>query len=182
MKTLGSRDVLIHPEEFNDIELDSPALALFTDYKTHKPLEIEADTPAVQAQYLMRKAHVHLKLVVDNQQDLIGIISINELEDQNLLVLQNRGLDRKQILVSDLMVPREKINSLDFKQLSNCSVADLIATLQLNRAQHCVIVDQDTHHIRGVVSVADIARRLHIAIKVESPVKSFADIFITVNS
>lgn len=182
MKTLDSKDVLIHPEEFNDIGLDSPALAIFTDYKIHKPLEIEADTPAVQAQYLMRKAHVNLKLVIDNEQDLIGIISINDLEDQNLLVLQNRGLDRKQILVSDLMVPREKINSLDFKQLSSCSIADLIDSLQINRAQHCLIVDQDSHQIRGVISVSDIARRLHIPIKVESPPISFADIFMAVNS
>ncbi|MDO7598263.1 MAG: hypothetical protein MUR51_11425 [Pseudomonadota bacterium] len=61
---------LVHPEEFNEITLHFPAVTIFTDFKKHTPLEIEADTPAIQVQYLMRKTHVHMQLVVDDNDEL----------------------------------------------------------------------------------------------------------------
>ncbi|MDO7667599.1 MAG: hypothetical protein MUQ51_06455 [Pseudomonadota bacterium] len=61
---------LVHPEEFNEITLHFPTVTIFTDFKKHTPLEIEADTPAIQVQYLMRKTHVHMQLVVDDNDEL----------------------------------------------------------------------------------------------------------------
>jgi hypothetical protein len=38
---------LLHPEEFSEITLYSPAVTIFTDFKKIMPLEIEADTVAI---------------------------------------------------------------------------------------------------------------------------------------
>jgi CBS domain containing-hemolysin-like protein len=171
---------LVHPEEFNEITLHSPALTIFTDFKKHMPLEIEADTPAIQVQYLMRKTHVHMQLVVDDNDELIGLINSSDLDDQKLLILQNKGIDRGQILVKDLMLPRAEIKVLDFKQLISATIADIVGALKQKGAQHCLVVDSEHKQIRGLISASDIARRLHIPLKIELPT-TFVDIFVAVN-
>jgi hypothetical protein len=41
-------------------------------------------------------------------------------------------------------------------------------------------VDEQTHQIRGIVAASDIARRLHVPVKIEHPT-SFIDIFDVMN-
>jgi len=182
LEVLDKTDHLTHPEEYSEINLDSPAVSIFTDYRQHNPLELESDTPAIQAQYLMRKAHVQLKVVVNKDRDLVGIISLNELEDQKLLMLQSKGIDRNFLLVSDLMIPKSALKSVDINQLLSCSVAELIESLELNNTQYCLVVEKELHEIRGCISVSDIALRLHMPINISPPMTTFSDIFIAVNS
>ncbi|MFT7228183.1 MAG: CBS domain-containing protein [Methylophilaceae bacterium] len=67
---------MVQPEQFYEINMDSPALTILTDFKQHKPLMIDTDTSAAQADYLMEKSHVRLLLVVDEGDELIGTISL----------------------------------------------------------------------------------------------------------
>lgn len=173
---LAPHDHLVHPEEFNEVKLGSPALSIFTDFKTHQPVEIEGDTPAVQAEFLMRKAHVHLQLVVDKNDELIGMVSHNDLSDTNLMLQQAKGHNREDIMVKNLMTPRDQIKALNYGQLENCSIGDVVHTLQQQHQQHCLVVDPENHHIRGIVSAADIARRLHMKLEIDN-VPTFVDIF-----
>jgi predicted transcriptional regulator len=73
--SLDSSAHLVQPEEFDEISLDSPVRTIFTDFKQHKPLVLEEDTLAFDAMYLMDKAHVHLQLVVDKNNEMIGTIN-----------------------------------------------------------------------------------------------------------
>lgn len=173
---LDSQDHLVHPEEFSEVKLESPALSIFTDFKTHQPLEIEGDIQAVQAEFLMRKAHVQLQLVVDKSEELIGMVSYDDLSEANLMLRQAKGHHREDIQVKHLMIPREHIKALSYDQLQLCTIGDVIHTLQQHHQQHCLVVDQEHHHIRGIVSAGDIARRLHIALEIEN-VPTFVDIF-----
>ena len=179
--TLNSIDHLVHPEEFDEISLDSPAVAVFTDFKEHKPLEIESDIPAVQAEYLMRKAHVRLKLVVDTKSELLGTISLTQLSDQNILIHQHKGLDREDILVKHLMTPRSDIKALDYKEMMNSTIADVIETLKKDGAQHCLVVENQEHQIRVIISTSDIARRLHMPLDIETKTTTFVDVFKAIN-
>ena len=172
---------LVQPEEFDEITLSSQALAIFTDFKKHKPLVIDADTSVTEALSLMRKSHVHLNLVVDDANELIGMISSIDLDEQRLLVFQNHGIEREQLTVKDLMIPRAKIKALRYEQLVSSSIADITELLKTNHTRHCLVVKQDTHQIRGIISASDIARRLHIPFEVESPT-TFVDIFAAVNN
>ncbi len=174
--SLHPEDHLVHPEEFDEAKLESPALSIFTDFKVHQPVEIEGDTPAVQAEFLMRKAHVHLQLVVDKSDELIGLVSHDDLSDGNLISQHAKGHSREDLLVKHLMTPREHIKALSYRQLQNCTIGDVVHTLQKQRQQHCLVLDQELHHIRGIVSAGDIARRLHIALHIEN-VPTFVDIF-----
>lgn len=171
---------LVQPEDFHEVTVDSPALTIFTDFKKHMPRVIEADTPAVQASYLMKKAHVRLQLVVDKGNELIGTISLKELDGQHLQILQNQGISRQSIIVRDLMIPRSQQKVVDYQQLVDANIGDVLDALQLNGTLHCLVVDREEHHIRGIIAASDIARRLHVPIEIEKPA-TFVDIFRAVN-
>lgn len=173
---LDDTDHLVHPEEFNEVTLESPALSIFTDFKQHQPSVIEGDTPAIQAEFLMRKAHVRLKLVVDKSDALIGTISFNELDEQNFIAHLAKGVGREDIPVRDLMLPRAQVKALSYPELKKASVNDVIEMLKQNHQQHCLVIDPDQHHIRGIISASDIARRLHMPLVIEAT-PTFVDIF-----
>ena len=176
MMPLDTTDHLVHPEEFDEVTLYSSALTIFTDFKEHQPVVIEGDTAAIQAEFLMRKAHVRLKLVVDRGDELIGTISLNELDEQNFIQHLRKGVCRQDILVRDLMLPRARIKAISYRELKTASVDDVIHTLQQNHQQHCLVLDPDQHHIRGIISASDITRRLHMPLVIEKP-PTFIDIF-----
>jgi len=178
--SLDSHAHLVQPEEFDEVSLSSPVRQIFTDFKQHKPLVIEADTLACDAQYLMRKAHVHLQLVVDSHNELIGTVSQDELNEQQFLIKQKQGHDRYQMTVRDVMLAREDIKGLHYRLLDLLSIEDLIEVLKHEGMQHCLVTDPEHKQIRGVISAQDISRRLHIPVDIQ-PTQTFAGIFEAVN-
>lgn len=178
--SLDSSTHLVQPEEFDEITLESSIRHIFTDFKKHKPLVIEADTLACDALYLMQKTHVHLQLVIDKNNGLMGTISQNELNEQQFLIEQKKGFDRYQLTVGDLMVDRENIKGLHYRLLDLISIGDLIESLKKEGMQHCLVTDPENQQIRGVISARDISRRLHIPVDIESP-QTFVNIFEAVN-
>ncbi len=180
LMSLDNIEHLVQPEDFNEITSNSPAVTIFTDFKQHLPLVIDADTPAMQADYMMKKAHVRLKLVVDDKNEMIGTISLQELNEQHIQILQNQGIDRQAITVRDLMIPRSQQKVVSYQQLADASIGDVLDALQTNGSLHCLVVDTDQHQIRGIISASDIARRLHIPVEIAAPT-TFVDIFKAVH-
>jgi CBS domain containing-hemolysin-like protein len=178
--SLDSNAHLVQPEEFNDISLTSSVRTIFTDFKKYQPLVIEVDTLACDALFLMHKSHVHLQLVVDHNNEFIGTISQSELNEQQFLIQQKKGINRYQLTVGDLMVDRENIKGLHYRLLDIISIADLIESLKKEGMQHCLVTDPENKQIRGVISARDISRRLHIPVDIQSP-QTFVNIFEAVN-
>ncbi|GAA0395088.1 hypothetical protein GCM10009133_00300 [Cocleimonas flava] len=173
---------LVRPEDFDEITLSSPAVSVFTDFKKHMPLMIESDISAVQAKYLMQKTHVRLQIAVDREGELLGTISLDQLSDQNLLKEHTKGRDREDVLVRDLMTPREDIMALEYKELMASTIGDVVETLKKDGVQHFLVVEPNKHQIRGIISTSDIARRLHIPLDIETKTASFADVFNAIGS
>lgn len=161
-------DHLVRPDEFDDITLESPALALLTDFKSHRPHVVETHTFAAEAAERMLCENIYLKLVVDREGELVGLVSYDELSDQNILLRQvTTRVMRNDVVVADVMLPRKMIQAISYEDFKRATVADIITLLQRNGQQHYIVVDRDQHHIRGVVSSKEIARRLHTAITIE---------------
>lgn len=170
---------LVQPEEYNELSIHSSALEIFTDFKKHRPLTIEGSTPALEVEMLMRKAHVKMKLVVDADNEFIGTVSLDDLNEQHFITMIAGGYDRHEILVRDMMSPKSRIMAISLDQLEQASINDVIRSLQQSGQQHCLVVDHSGFHIRGVISASDVARRLHIPIRIEH-VPTFVDIFSSV--
>ncbi|HTF85638.1 MAG TPA: CBS domain-containing protein [Cellvibrio sp.] len=169
-------DHLVQPDEFDDVTPESSALTILTDFKNHRPHVVEAHIPAVEAAELMHQENINFKLVVDKHNEFIGLISIEDLSDQSILLTQvANGMHRDEVLVADLMHHRDAVRAINYEEFRRSSVADIIYTLQRHGQQYYIVVDRDQHHIRGVVSSTEISRRLHAPIYVERQ-PSVADI------
>jgi CBS domain containing-hemolysin-like protein len=173
---VSKRDHLVHPEEFSDLEMDSPALSLLTDFRRHEPFVIDGWMSAVEAERDMRSTHTLLRLVVDRNGEFIGTITPTDLSATKLIRRVADGEDRGGIRVMDLMTRRQALQALSYSDISRARVKDVIATLRHHGEQHCLVVDSDTHCIRGLIAVADIARRLHMDIPVHRE-PTFAEVF-----
>ncbi len=177
---LAANDHLVQPEEFEDIQGSTSALAILTDFRSHKPHMVDSHLEASEAIEVMHAEDVEIKLVVDDKKEFVGVISLDDLAEHNMLLKQMAlHIKRDELLVRDLMHSRSQISAVDYEQFKRATVADVVSTLKKNHQEYLLVVDQDAHHIRGIVSSRDISRRLHTPVKIEKEL-TFADIFSAV--
>ncbi len=182
MKTLhphpiGEIDHLIQPNHFDDINLTSAAREILVDFHHSPPSIIDADTQVVSALEMMLHEHCQIKMVIDINQELIGIITQDALSPQAITIHQNKFTPKREITVEDLMIPREQLLALDYEQVLAANVGDILNTLKQSGVHHCLVVDASNHQIRGLLNSADIAARLHIAPPTAEEKTSFFSIF-----
>ena len=173
---IDTTDYLIHPEDFTGTALTSPALELLSDFKYSQPTIIDAHTNAANALEIMQHEHSHLKLVINKDDEMIGLIHLDQLSDQAIMRRIANGERRSEISIMDLMTPRHKIKALAYQQLKASTIADVINTLQTSGELYCLVVDRETHQIRGVISAEEISKRLHIPVHVHKA-PTFLNIF-----
>ena len=142
-------DTLAWPVVENTITVKSSAMAVFTDFKQHLPHVIDARTPATKIESIMRQSHVRMMLVVNSENRFIGIVTSHDVGEQQII-------QRKTSLMS-----------FDFSELIRSSVGDVIETLKDYGQHHCLVMDRDSHEIRGVISVSDIARELRLPLDIQ---------------
>ena len=171
---------LVHPEEFHHLDPSASALAIFTDFKKHVPQSVSSNLAAVHAESLMRKTHVRMKVAVDESGELVGVLSLHELDDQRFSQVRHaEQIKHDEVLVQHLMIPRQNLMALDYSELVNSNIEQVLETLKQNKQQHCLVIDRDNSQIRGLISATDIARRLHIPLEIERPT-TFFDIFMAI--
>lgn len=173
-------DHIVSPDNFIQTTLNSMATEVFTDFKDHQALVIKSNTPAADALNLMIQEHVQMKIVVSANGDFLGVISTAELSERRIVSEVAKGIPRDEILVTDLMVARENLRAFEYQELCKAKVSDVIQALKDNGLRHCLVVDRHDHHIRGVISSSDIARKLRLPIAINSAT-SFNKIFEVVH-
>lgn len=154
----------------SDVQLQSLATKVATDFKQHLPLVIEANTRAVQAEYLMKKTHVKLKIVVDDHNQFIGAVSYNDITNQEIMKKVGKGEAREELMVSDFMVEKSKLKSIDWQLLSHTSIKSLLVFLSSCDDQHVLLTDNNGSVLRGLISASDVVRYLHLDIDINGPV------------
>lgn len=177
---LAEEDHLIQPEEFSDIRGSSPALAIVTDFRNHKPPMVNAHSSATEALEVMRAEDLSIKLVIDRARECIGVIAIEDLNEHALLLKQQGlGINRDELTVYDMMHHRHHLRAMSFAELELASVSDIVAALENYHQYFLLVVDTQAHQIRGLVSSRDISRRMHVPVSIEKE-RTFADIFSAV--
>lgn len=170
---------LINPEENYELNLDSPALDIFTDFKSTEPLVVEQSLDLLTAEDLMKKTHVRLKLVLDRG-NFVGTLAYEDLIGEKAMALANHRR-RNEILVSEVMTPRSCLKAIEFKEVSHAKIKDIVETLKNEGKRHFLVIDGEEHSIRGIFSVSDIARRLHVPININKA-STFVDIYKALSS
>ena len=169
------------PTNQTALHLKSKAIELVTDFQKNRLLVIDYNTKAVEAEYLMKKAHVKLKLVLDEDDQFLGTLSFNDLNNQEIIKKVASGDSRTDLRVSDFMKTKSVLTSLEWKALECVSLRSLIQFLASSYDQHILVTSNEGTTIRGLISASDIARALHLNVNLNFPV-SFKLISETVNT
>ncbi|MFA5915397.1 MAG: CBS domain-containing protein [Burkholderiales bacterium] len=163
------------------VGIDSPALAVMTDLRQIPAATIDLEAPLDAANRFMIRRGVRLLLVTDDERQVLGLITANDvLGEKPVQFGLERGIKRQDIRVSDIMTPRERLEVLLYADLLRAEVGHIVATLQHAGRQHALVIDHggdgELPAVRGIFSASQIARQLGMAIQTTEVAQTFAEI------
>lgn len=163
------------------VRIDSPALAVMTDLRQIPAATIDLEAPLDAANRFMIRRGVRLLLVTDDDRQVLGLITSNDvLGEKPVQFGLERGIKRQEILVRDIMTPRERLEVLLHADLVHAEVGHVVATLKRSGRQHALVVDFGSdgkvQAVRGIFSTSQIARQLGVAIHTTEVAQTFAEI------
>ena len=163
------------------VRLDSPALKVMTDLCKVPAATIDADAPLDAANRFMIRRGVRLLLVADDRRQVLGLITSTDiLGERPVTFAVERGVKRQNILVHDIMTPRERLEVLWYAELPGAEVGHVVATLKAAGRQHALVAESGPdgagQTVRGIFSLSQIARQLGITIASTEVARTFAEI------
>lgn len=163
--SLGSTTGYQHPYYFsvNPVSPRSSALEVMTDLKFMPAATISGDVSVGEARQVMIARGVRMLLVVNELQNVIGLITARDLQGERFVAAGNSD----QVSVSALMTTADAVEVLQFDDVLHAHVGDIVETLKGSGRQHALVVDRDVvsdqQKVRGIFSASQIGRQLGIA-------------------
>lgn len=157
-------------------DLNLPAVRVFTDFMLHQPLVVHPRAKAAETEQAMRREHVSFKLVVDDDEHFLGIVTLDELNGEEIMKRVADGVSRQDLVVEDFMKSKSALRSLEYDELEKASLGDVVYSLRAEGQQHCLVIDRDRQCVRGVISAREVARRVRMPLALQYQ-SSFLDIF-----
>jgi CBS-domain-containing membrane protein len=159
---------------------DDPATQVMTDFQvvtayTIFPLETIEDARAK-----MIHRGVRMLLVVDDMNHILGLITATDLTGEKpMQVVQNQGIRHSDVMVKDIMTPRERLEVLCMDDVQKACVGDIAATLRSHGRQHALVVDRTpdrSQMLRGMFSISQIGKVLGASLETVAVARTFAEI------
>lgn len=161
------------------ITMQSPAVDAMTDLSRVVPASIELNTPIERAEERMRHGQVRLLFVVSEPGDLLGLVTLNDIQGGRPLRFQlEAGVSRHEVLVRDIMTPRERLEVMYMKDVAEARVGDIIETLMRTGRQHALVEERTAtgNAIRGIFSATRIGKQLGVQIESSGVAWTFAEL------
>jgi len=163
------------------VRLDAPALDVMTDLCMIPAATIDAEAPLDAANRFMIRRGVRLLLVTDDGRQVLGLITATDvLGERPVKFAVERDVSRQDILVRDIMTPRERLEVLWYSDLIAAEVGHVVATLRYAGRQHALVAEPGPNGIgqtvRGIFSLSQIARQLGVSIPSTEIASTFAEI------
>ena len=162
------------------VGMDDPMSYVMTDFRvvtayTIFPLETIED-----AREKMIHQGVRMLLVVDDTNQILGLITTTDLTGEKpMQVVQTQGIRHSDVLVKDIMTPRERLQVLCMDDLQSACVGDIVATLKAHGRQHALAVERTLDRgqiLRGLFSISQINRQLGTQVETLGVASTFAEL------
>ncbi len=156
------------------IHLDSPALTVMTDFKLVHPVTVAPGLPIDEALAKMKTAGVRLLLVVNEAQEITGLITANDIMGERpIKILEETRAQRADITVETIMTPQPEILVLNLLSVRNAQVGHIIETLRTLERQHVLVVEVDKASMKqrvvGMFSTSQISKLMGSDVSEEVP-------------
>ncbi|MCE9568443.1 MAG: CBS domain-containing protein [Rhodocyclales bacterium] len=168
------------------VTLEDPAVAVMTDFQKVTAFTIDPDVSVDTAARVMRRRNVHLLLVVNVENHVLGIITSNDLVgEKTLQCISARGIAREDALVRDIMTPEARLEVISIEDVLHAHVGHVVATLKATGRRHAAVVDEDAsgHQIlRGLFAASQLARQLGEPVETTEIARNFAEISVALKA
>ncbi|MGH8595485.1 MAG: CBS domain-containing protein, partial [Gammaproteobacteria bacterium] len=123
------------------LSAESPAVDSMTDLTIVPAASIDAKRTIDDANNLMLVRGVRMLFVLTPELELAGLITANDVmgEKPMRIVRANRVL-HKDVLVEDVMTPAENLEVLEYADVKQASVGNIVVTLRNAGRQHALVV------------------------------------------
>ena len=161
------------------VALDSPAMEVLTDFTRIPAATIEPEALLDYANDLMRRRSVRTFLVTGAGGKVAGILTATDvLGEKPVKFAVEHGVRHEEIRVRDVMTSREMLEFLDYEEVRRASVGHIVATFRHAGRQHVMVGERlkGGETIRGIFSLAQVARQLGADLQPSNVAQSFADI------
>jgi len=162
------------------VTLNDPALQVMTDLRSVTAVIILSGDSVDEAHARMIQRGVRLLLVVDQNRQVVGVITASDiLGEKPMQVIAQRGIRRQELLVRDVMTPQNRLEVLDVNDVRTAKVGHIVATLKQSGRQHALVVEDSgtaRQIVRGLFSATQIARQLGVAIPTSEIALTFSEI------
>jgi len=163
-----------------DVSLDDAATHVMTDLNEITPFNIEPTASIDATNAKMIACGVRLLFVTDSQNNLLGIVTAKDiLGEKPVMYIKEHGGKREDIIVQDVMTPKDKLDVLRYNDVKRATVGDIIESLKTLGRQHTLVEEISTNGvsiIRGIFSTTQISRQLGVTIEPTALAKTFADV------
>ena len=159
------------------VSIESPALEVMTDLRRTTPATIRPQAPLAGANQFMITRGVRLLLVVDDHEEVLGVITASDiLGERPMRVAIDRGLRRDELAVADIMIPAEQVEVVALPDVAAARVGHVLETLRRAGRQHVLVVDGE-RMVCGIFSLSQIARQLGVSVATSGEVaRTFCEI------
>ena len=153
-----------HPEKQPEIaHLDSPALDVFTDFKSKPPACISPHENVQSALEHMKTEGVKSLLVVNEEEMIIGLVSARGVQGARLgMIAQKHAVNLTDVTVYMAMMPAEDLSTLNFKYLDSARVGHIVRLMHDKGVNYLLALEEiaDQQIVRGIFSASRISRQL----------------------
>jgi CBS domain-containing protein len=162
------------------VGLDDAAVDVMTDFRRVRAITVPATVSMDYASERMRANRVHLLLVTDERNTIVGLITSTDIEGERpLMRMREFGVRREELSVADIMTPRERIEVIEMADVARARVGHVVATLKAVGRKHAMIVDRDDSGrsiVRGLFAASQIGLQLGEPFDPAEIARSFADV------
>jgi CBS-domain-containing membrane protein len=143
------------------ITMESPAYSVMTDLTRVEAITIGPHESLFHANHRMVTMGVRLLLVVDNSNQVMGLITTTDINGEKPLnAVKQTSTNYNDLQVDDIMTNYDKLEVLNWRDVEKARVGDIAETLKRLGRKHAIVVDgeKDVQIIRGIFSSSQLAR------------------------
>jgi len=145
------------------VHLDSPALSVMTDLTKVPAVTISPSANLGEANQTMIASRVRLLLVVDENKNVVGLITSTDLlGEKPMLHARKINAPIQDLSVADIMIAQPDLDVLDMKDVERARVGDVAETLKSQGRRHALVVEHSDEGmmVRGIFSCTQISKQL----------------------
>lgn len=157
------------PKAAEGVTTASAGTVVMTDLAVVRAATITPETALDKAEQTMIQQGVRSLFVMTDYPCVDGLVTASDLMGEKpVRLMTQRKVQRNELCVTDVMTTLSELDALDYNELKDATVGDVINTFKRVGRTHLLVVQSATvkgpARIRGVISITQVERQLGRAV------------------